>query len=162
MPRTYPCLWFDTNALPAAEFYTSVFPNSRIGSISHFPKGSGEREGQVLTVAFELDGVPYVGLNGGPEFTLDEAISITIDVSDQAELDHYWDALVADGGQESQCGWLKDKFGLSWQVVPQHWDQIATGDPARASRVFAAMLTMKRLDIAALEAAGAGQDSLAG
>ncbi len=156
MPRTYPCLWFDTDALPAAEFYTSLFPNSKIGTVTRFPQGSGDREGQVLTVAFELDGVPYVGLNGGPEFTFDEAISITIDVQDQAELDHYWDALVADGGQESQCGWLKDKFGLSWQVVPANWDEIATGDPERAGRVFAAMLTMQRLDIAALEAAGNG------
>ena len=156
MPRTYPCLWFDTDALPAAEFYTSVFPNSTIGTITRFPPGSGEREGQVLTVAFELDGAPYVGLNGGPEFTFDEAVSISIDVVDQAELDHYWDALVADGGQESQCGWLKDKFGLSWQVVPAHWDQISTDDPERAGRVFAAMLTMRRLDIAALEAAARG------
>ncbi|WP_406832671.1 VOC family protein [Pedococcus sp. KACC 23699] len=154
MPRTYPCLWFDTDAQPAAEFYTSLFPNSKITTVSHYPKGSGDREGQVLTVAFELDGAPYLALNGGPQFTFDEAISITIDVKDQAELDHYWDALVADGGQESMCGWLKDKFGLSWQVVPEHWDEIATGDPDRAARVFAAMMTMKRLDIAALEAAG--------
>ncbi len=154
MPRTYPCLWFDTDAQPAAEFYTSLFPNSRITTVSHYPKGSGDREGQVLTVAFELDGVPYLALNGGPQFTFDEAISITIDVKDQAELDRYWDALVADGGQESMCGWLKDKFGLSWQVVPEHWDEIASGDPDRAAKVFAAMMTMKRLDIAALEAAG--------
>jgi predicted 3-demethylubiquinone-9 3-methyltransferase (glyoxalase superfamily) len=153
MPRTYPCLWFDTDAQPAAEFYTSVFPNSRIGTIARYPAGSGEREGQVLTVAFELDGVPYLALNGGPEFTFDEAISITIDVKDQAELDHYWDALVADGGQESMCGWLKDRFGLSWQVVPENWDEIASGDPDRAAKVFAAMMTMKRLDIAALETA---------
>ncbi|GAA2738162.1 VOC family protein [Pedococcus aerophilus] len=154
MPRTYPCLWFDTDAQPAAEFYTSLFPNSRIGTISHYPAGSGDREGQVLTVAFELDGAPYLALNGGPEFTFDEAISITIDVKDQAELDHYWDALVADGGQESMCGWLKDRFGLSWQVVPENWDEIASGDPERAAKVFGAMMTMKRLDIAALEAAG--------
>lgn len=154
MPRTYPCLWFDTDAQPAAEFYTSLFPNSRIGTISHYPAGSGDREGQVLTVAFELDGAPYLALNGGPEFTFDEAISITIGVLDQAELDHYWDALVADGGQESMCGWLKDRFGLSWQVVPENWDEIASGDPERAAKVFGAMMTMKRLDIAALEAAG--------
>ena len=153
MPRTYPCLWFDTEALPAAEFYTSLFPNSTIGTIAYYPSGSGEREGQVLTVAFELDGAPYLALNGGPEFTFDEAISITVDVVDQAELDHYWDALVADGGQESMCGWLKDKFGLSWQVVPENWDQIAAGDPDRAAKVFGAMMTMRRLDIAALEAA---------
>ena len=156
MPRTYPCLWFDTEALPAAEFYTSLFPNSTIGTIAYYPTGSGQREGQVLTVAFELDGAPYLALNGGPEFTFDEAISITVDVVDQAELDHYWDALVADGGQEGMCGWLKDRFGLSWQVVPEGWDRIAGTDPDRAGKVFAAMMTMKRLDIAALEAAAQG------
>ncbi|GAB3076097.1 VOC family protein [Pedococcus soli] len=154
MPRQYPCLWFDTDAEAAAEFYTSVFPNSRIGTIARYPAGSGEREGQVLTVAFELDGVPYLALNGGPEFTFSEAISITIEVKDQQELDRYWEALLADGGEESMCGWLKDRFGLSWQVVPENWDEIASGDPERAGKVFGAMMTMKRLDIAALEAAG--------
>ncbi|GAA4721170.1 VOC family protein [Pedococcus ginsenosidimutans] len=154
MPRTYPCLWFDTRAEEAAEFYTGLFPNSKINAVTRYPAGSGEREGTVLTVEFELDGAPYLALNGGPEFTFDEAISITIDVKDQAELDHYWDALTADGGEESMCGWLKDKFGLSWQVVPEHWDQIASGDPERAAKVFAAMMTMRKLDIAALEAAG--------
>jgi len=114
------------------------------------------REGQVLTVAFELDGARYLALNGGPDFAFTEAISITIDVADQAELDRYWDALTADGGEEGPCGWLKDKFGLSWQVVPKNWDEIANGDPDRAARVFAAMMQMKRLDIAALEAAGQG------
>ena len=155
MPRTYPCLWFDTRAEEAAEFYTSVFPNSRITTVTRYPAGSGEREGTVLTVEFELDGARYLALNGGPEFTFDEAISITIDVKDQDELDRYWDALTADGGQESMCGWLKDKFGLSWQVVPANWDEIANGDPERAAKVFAAMMGMKKLDIAALEAAGA-------
>jgi predicted 3-demethylubiquinone-9 3-methyltransferase (glyoxalase superfamily) len=129
MPRTYPCLWFDNDAKPAADFYTSVFPNSRITTVAHYPEGSGERAGQVLTVAFELDGAPYVALNGGPQFTFDEAISITID-------------------------WLKDRFGLSWQVVPENWDEIASGDPERAAKVFAAMMQMKKLDIAALETAG--------
>jgi predicted 3-demethylubiquinone-9 3-methyltransferase (glyoxalase superfamily) len=156
MPSTYPCLWFDTRAQEAAEFYTSLFPNSRLGTITNYPKGSGEREGQVLTVAFELDGARYLALNGGPDFSFTEAISITIDVEDQAELDRYWDALTADGGEEGPCGWLKDKFGLSWQVVPKNWDEIASGDPDRAARVFAAMMQMKRLDIAALEAAGEG------
>jgi predicted 3-demethylubiquinone-9 3-methyltransferase (glyoxalase superfamily) len=156
MPSTYPCLWFDTRAQEAAEFYTSLFPNSRLGTITNYPKGSGEREGQVLTVAFELDGARYLALNGGPDFSFTEAISITIDVEDQAELDRYWDALTADGGEEGPCGWLKDKFGLSWQVVPNNWDEIASGDPDRAARVFAAMMQMKRLDIAALEAAGEG------
>jgi predicted 3-demethylubiquinone-9 3-methyltransferase (glyoxalase superfamily) len=156
MPSTYPCLWFDTRAQEAAEFYTSLFPNSRLGTITNYPKGSGEREGQVLTVAFELDGARYLALNGGPDFSFTEAISITIHVEDQAELDRYWDALTADGGEEGPCGWLKDKFGLSWQVVPKNWDEIASGDPDRAARVFAAMMQMKRLDIAALEAAGEG------
>ena len=154
MPRQYVCLWFDRQAQEAAEFYTSVFPNSSIGTIARYPEGSGERAGEVITVSFELDGVPYVGLNGGPQFTFDEAISITIDCKDQAEIDHYWEALTADGGQESQCGWLKDKFGLSWQVVPQDWDDIFSTDPERAGKVFAAMMTMGKLDIAALEAAG--------
>src|SRR5690349_10254071 len=154
MPRQYVCLWFDRQAEDAANFYTSVFPNSTIGTVSRYPDDSGERAGEVLTVAFELDGVPYVGLNGGPQFTFDEAISITVDCADQAEIDHYWDALTADGGEEGPCGWLKDKFGLSWQIVPQDWDAIFSTDPDRAARVSAAMMTMKKLDIAALEAAG--------
>jgi len=154
MPRQYVCLWFDHQAEDAAEFYTSVFPNSTIGTIARYPEGSGERAGEVLTVGFELDGVPYVALNGGPQFTFDEAISITIDCKDQAEIDRYWEALTADGGEEGPCGWLKDKFGLSWQVAPENWDEIANSDPERASKVFAAMMSMKKLDIAALEAAG--------
>ena len=154
MRSTYPCLWFDTQAQEAAEFYTSLFPNSRIGTVATYPKGSGEREGQVLTVAFELDGARYLALNGGPQFSFDEAVSITIDCEDQAEIDHYWEALTADGGEEGPCGWLKDRFGLSWQVTPRNWDEIASGDPDRAARVFAAMMQMKKLDIAALEAAG--------
>jgi len=156
MPSTYPCLWFDTQAQEAAEFYTALFPNSRVTTTTTYPKGSGDREGQVLTVAFELDGARYLALNGGPDFAFTEAISITIDVADQAELDRYWDALTADGGEEGPCGWLKDKFGLSWQVVPKNWDEIANGDPDRAARVFTAMMQMKRLDIAALEAAAEG------
>jgi predicted 3-demethylubiquinone-9 3-methyltransferase (glyoxalase superfamily) len=155
MPRTYPCLWFDTQAQEAAEFYTSLFPNSSIVTVARYPEGSGERTGEVLTVSFDLDGARYIALNGGPQFTFDEAISITIDCQDQAEIDRYWDALVADGGQEGPCGWLKDKYGLSWQVVPENWDEIASGDPERASKVFAAMMQMTKLDIAALEAAGA-------
>jgi predicted 3-demethylubiquinone-9 3-methyltransferase (glyoxalase superfamily) len=153
MPRNYVCLWFDRQAQEAAEFYTSVFPNSTIGTIAHYPKGSGDREGEVLTVAFELDGVPYVALNGGPEFTFDEAISITVDCADQAEIDHYWEALTASGGEEGPCGWLKDRFGLSWQVVPQDWDSLYSDDPDRAAKVFAALMQMRKIDIAALEAA---------
>jgi len=154
MPRTYTCLWFDDQALEAAEFYTSVFPNSRITSTTRYPAGSGEREGQVLTVDFDLDGVHYQGLNGGPEFHFDEAISICVEVADQAELDRYWEALIADGGEEGPCGWCKDRFGLSWQVVPANWEEVYSGDPARAAAVFAAMMQMGKLDIAALEAAG--------
>jgi len=154
MPRTTPCLWFDTQAQEAAEFYCSVFPNSRITNVSHYGEAGPRPAGEVLTVEFELDGQPYTALNGGPEFTFDEAISFQVDCADQADVDYYWDALTADGGQESQCGWLKDKFGLSWQVVPADWDDIFSTDPERAGKVFAAMMTMGKLDIAALEAAG--------
>jgi predicted 3-demethylubiquinone-9 3-methyltransferase (glyoxalase superfamily) len=154
MPRNYVCLWFDRQAQEAAEFYTSVFPNSEIGTVSHYPQGSGERAGEVLTVAFELDGVRYVALNGGPEFSFDEAISITVECADQAEIDHYWQALTAGGGEEGPCGWLKDRFGLSWQVTPANWDALYTGDPERAAKVFAALMQMKKIDVAALEAAG--------
>ena len=157
MPRTYPCLWFDTQAEDAAQFYTSVFPNSEITTVARYPSSAGDRAGDVLTVAFELDGVPYVALNGGPQFTFDEAISITIDCKDQDEIDHYWTALTADGGEEGPCGWLKDRFGLSWQVVPENWDEIAaSSDPERAARVFDALMKMGKIDIAALEAAGDG------
>ena len=155
MPRTYPCLWFDTQAEEAARFYTEVFPNSEITQVTHYPAGSGDREGDVLTVSFELDGVSYVALNGGPQFSFDEAISITIDCADQEEIDYYWDRLTADGGEAGPCGWLKDRFGLSWQVVPQDWDSIYRDDPDRAAKVFAALMTMSKIDVAALEAAGA-------
>lgn len=155
MPRTYPCLWFDNQSKAAADFYVSVFPNSAITLVTNYPEGA-ERAGQVLTVEFTLDGVPYMALDGGPEFTFSEAISLVIECADQDEIDHYWQALTVDGGSEGPCGWLKDKFGVSWQVTPANWNEIASGDPARAARVFAAMMTMSKLDIAALEAAGAG------
>ena len=154
MPRTRPCLWFDTRSLEAAEFYTSVFPRSRITTVTRYPEGSGERAGQVLTVAFELDGDPFLALDGGPDFQFTEAVSFEIGCADQAEIDHYWDALTADGGEPGPCGWLKDRFGLSWQVVPAHWDTLYTEDePEKSAKVFAAMMTMGKLDIAALEAA---------
>jgi predicted 3-demethylubiquinone-9 3-methyltransferase (glyoxalase superfamily) len=157
MPRTYPCLWFDTQAQEAAEFYTSLFPNSRIVTVTRYPEGTGDRVGEVLTVSFELDGAYYLALNGGPEFTFDEAISITIDCEDQAEIDRYWDALVANGGQEGPCGWLKDKYGLSWQVVPTGMEEVFSDpDPERAKRAMEAMLKMRKLDIEALRSAAAG------
>ena len=154
MPRTYPCLWFDTQAQDAAEFYTSVFPHSAITTVAHYPDGSGARAGEVLTVAFELDGTPYVALNGGPEFHFDEAISLTIDCKDQAEIDHYWTALTADGGEEGPCGWLKDKFGLSWQVVPTILGELLTHkDPRKREHVMKALMGMKKLDIVTLKKA---------
>ena len=148
------CLWFDTRGEEAAKFYTNVFPNSSLGSVT--PYVGGERDGQVMTVDFVLNGQQFIALNGGPEFTFDEAISFQIPCADQDEVDHYWDTLT-EGGEESQCGWLKDKFGLSWQVVPENWAELLQDpDPARADRAVKAMLGMKKLDIAALYAAADG------
>ena len=153
MPATHPCLWFDTQAEDAATFYTSTFPRSKIGTVARYPKGSGEREGQVLTVAFELDGSPYLALNGGPEFTFDEAISLLINCADQDEVDYYWSKL-SEGGEEGPCGWLKDKYGLSWQVVPVGMNEMLNDpDEARGQRAMKAMLGMKKIDLAALYAA---------
>jgi predicted 3-demethylubiquinone-9 3-methyltransferase (glyoxalase superfamily) len=158
MPKLAPCLWFDTQAEDAAKFYCAIFPNSKITEIARYPEGfPGDRAGRVLTVAFELDGKPFTGLNGGPQFTFSEAISFQIDVQDQTELDRYWNALLADGGTESQCGWLKDRFGLSWQVVPQQLGKLmASPDREAAGRVADAMMQMVKLDIAKLEQAAAG------
>jgi predicted 3-demethylubiquinone-9 3-methyltransferase (glyoxalase superfamily) len=158
MPKLTNCLWFDTEAEEAAQFYCGIFPNSKITEVSRYPEGlPGDRAGQVLTVAFELDGTPFTGLNGGPDFKFSEAISFQIDCKDQAEVDRYWDALLAGGGQESQCGWLKDRFGLSWQVVPTRLTELISGtDKEKAGRVAAAMMQMVKLDIAKLEAAAAG------
>ena len=158
MPKITNCLWFDTEAEEAANFYCSIFPNSKITEVSRYPEAlPGGRAGQVLTVAFELDGTPFTGLNGGPDFKFSEAISFQIDCKDQAEVDRYWDALLAGGGHESQCGWLKDRFGLSWQVVPTRLTELISGpDKEKANRVVGAMLQMVKLDIAKLEAAAAG------
>jgi predicted 3-demethylubiquinone-9 3-methyltransferase (glyoxalase superfamily) len=157
MPRITPNLWFDDDGLEAAEFYVSVFPNSEITTVTHYPDDA-PRPGGVLTVNFVLDGQEYTAINGGPQFTFDEAFSLLINCKDQAELDHYWDALTADGGEESQCGWLKDKFGLSWQVVPEGWEQVLTSDDHEAvKRTMNLMYGMKKLDIAALQAAFDGE-----
>ena len=156
MPKTTPCLWFDTRAEEAATFYTSVFPRSRIVSVSHYPDGAGERAGTVLSVEFELDGQQYVALNAGPEFTFSEAISFQIPCADQDEVDHYWNALT-EGGEESRCGWLKDRFGLSWQVFPEALPRLLSDpDPERAQRAMAAMMTMSKIDLEAIEKAAAG------
>jgi predicted 3-demethylubiquinone-9 3-methyltransferase (glyoxalase superfamily) len=158
MPSTIPNLWFDGDAEEAAAFYCSIFPNSRITATSHYPEGApgGAEPGSVLTVAWELDGQRYVGINGGPQFKFNEAVSFMIECEDQAEIDFYWDKLT-DGGEEGPCGWLKDRFGLSWQVAPKGMDELfADPDRSRSQRAFDAMMQMKKLDIATLRAAADG------
>ncbi|MFJ8074266.1 VOC family protein [Streptomyces sp. NPDC096176] len=153
MPRITPNLWFDTQGKEAAEFYVSVFPNSEIKHISYYGEAGPRAAGTVLTVDFVLDGQEYTAINGGPEFTFDEAISLLINCADQEEVDYYWEKL-GEGGQEGPCGWLKDKYGLSWQIVPVALGELLTDkDDARAQRAMAAMLGMKKLDVAALYAA---------
>lgn len=158
MPKLTPCLWFDREAEAAAQFYCAIFPGSRIVEVSRYPENlPGDRAGEVLTIVFELDGKRFRGLNGGPQFAFSEAVSFEIEVETQAELDRYWAALLADGGVESQCGWLKDRFGLSWQVVPKRLAELLGGpDREAANRAAAAMMQMVKLDIAKLEAAAAG------
>ena len=156
--KIVPNLWFDTEAEAAAEFYTSVFPNSRVLGVARYPEGSPGPAGTVMTVEFELDGQRFMGINGGPEFTFDEAVSLEIICEDQDEVDYYWERLTADGGSESQCGWLKDRYGVSWQVVPEGWEELFTdADPKRAERATQAMLQMGKLDIAALRGAADGE-----
>ena len=156
MPRITPFLWYETQAEEAATFYTSIFPNSKILKIARYPEGGPGPAGGVMTVEFELDGQRMTALNGGPHFKFNEAISLVIDCKDQAEVDHYWTKLTAGGGQESMCGWLKDKFGLSWQVTPAILIKLTTDpDKAKAERVFKAMMTMRKIDIPTLlKAAG--------
>ena len=156
MPRITPNLWFDMESTEAAEFYCSVFPNSKITTTTYYAENAPRPAGTVLTVDFELDGQRFTAINGGPQFKFDEAISFLIDCKDQKEIDYYWDKL-SEGGEEGQCGWLKDKFGLSWQVVPEGWEKILTDpDKSRVQRAMDAMFGMKKLDIAALEAAADG------
>ena len=156
MPNITPCLWFDTDGEDAANFYVSVFPNSHVVGVARYGSAGPRPEGTVMTVDFVLDGLPFTALNGGPDFSFNEAISFQIPCADQSEVDHYWDAL-ADGGKEGPCGWVSDRFGLSWQVVPNRLSELL-GDPdaERAQRAMAAMLTMGKLDIAALEKAADG------
>ncbi len=159
MPTTIPCLWFDGQAEQAAEHYTSIFPNSTIAAVTRYGPDSpaGQAEGTVMTVDFTLDGRPYTGLNGGPQFPHSEAISFQIMCADQAEIDHYWDRL-GEAGEEGPCGWLKDKFGVSWQVVPVDWMEIFNSpDRARAQRGFQAVMGMKKIVIADVIAAADGR-----
>jgi len=151
-----PCLWFDTQAEEAARLYVSVFRNSKITAVSHYGEGGPMPKGTVLTVSFELDGRPFTALNGGPMYQFSEAVSFQVSCQTQDDVDYYWSRL-GDGGQPGPCGWLKDRFGLSWQVVPEVLPRLMSDpDPARAQRVFQAMMQMGKLDIAALEAAASG------
>jgi len=155
-----PNLWFDTDAVEAAEFYVSVFEgagkSASIGSRALYPENSPGPAGTVMSVGFELAGQRFVGINGGPQFTFSEAVSFQIDCADQAEVDYFWEKLT-EGGEESQCGWLKDKSGLSWQVVPGGMEEVFSDpDPARAQRAMQAMMQMKKLDVAALQRAADG------
>jgi predicted 3-demethylubiquinone-9 3-methyltransferase (glyoxalase superfamily) len=151
-----PNLWFDKQAEEAAEFYCSVFKNSRVLSKTLYPENSPGEAGTVMTVEWELDGQRFVGINGGPQFKFDEAVSFAISCEDQDEVDYYWEKLT-DGGEESVCGWLKDRFGVSWQVVPQGMEELFSDpDPERSQRAMEAMLKMRKLDIAALRSAADG------
>jgi predicted 3-demethylubiquinone-9 3-methyltransferase (glyoxalase superfamily) len=153
MQRITPFLWFDDKAEEAANFYASIFKNAKVGKITRYSeessKASGRPAGSVMTVAFQLDGQEFIALNGGPHFHFNEAVSLVVNCENQAEIDQYWDKLSA-GGQESQCGWLKDKYGLSWQVVPATLDKLLSGDPEKSARVTNAILHMRKLDIQTL------------
>ena len=152
------CLWYDKDAEEAANFYAATFPDSSVTAVHRAPGDyPGGKEGQVLTVEFTVMGIPCLGLNGGDYFKQSEAFSFQIATEDQEETDRYWNAIVGNGGQESQCGWCKDKWGLSWQITPRALtDGVTDPDPAVAKRVFEAMMTMKKIDIAAVEAARRG------
>jgi len=156
MPRITPSLWFDTEGKEAAELYVSVFPNSEVTEVSYYGEVGPRPAGSVLTVNLVLDGQPFMALNGGPEFPFTEAVSLFVSCAGQDEVDYYWSKLSA-GGEEGQCGWLKDRFGLSWQVVPADLGKIlGDPDPERARRAVAGMLGMRKLDVAALAAAADG------
>ncbi|MEE1788335.1 VOC family protein [Streptomyces sp. SP17BM10] len=150
-------LWFDTQAEEAAAFYTSLFRDSRVTDVTHYPDGGPAPAGSVMTVEFELDGRPYVALNGGPQFPFTEAVSLQVECDDQQEVDELWAKLTADGGQEGPCGWLKDRYGFSWQITPRVLlDLIADPDRAKAGRVMAAMMSMGKIEIQPLLAAAEG------
>lgn len=152
MQTITPCIWFDTEAEDAAKFYTALFPNSKINSVSHYGEDMPRQAGMVLTVEFEIEGQRFTALNGGPDFKPNEAISFQVDCKDQEEVDRYWDALTGDGGEESQCGWCKDRFGVWWQIVPRALPELLQSeDGDRAHRVMQAMLRMRKIDVATLQ-----------
>ncbi|MBI5933213.1 MAG: VOC family protein [Chloroflexi bacterium] len=152
MKKITPFLWFDTQAEEAMNFYVSLFKNSKVNSVSRGP------DGRAFTVSFELDGQEFIGLNAGPQFKFNEAVSMFVNCEDQAEVDYFWNALIANGGEESMCGWLKDRFGLSWQIVPKQLGQLM-GDPdqVKAGRVMEAMLKMRKIVVADLQMAYDGK-----
>jgi predicted 3-demethylubiquinone-9 3-methyltransferase (glyoxalase superfamily) len=151
------CLWFDKEAEEAVKYYTSIFKNSKIHKTTRYGKSASEAaklpEGTVLTVSFELEDRQFLALNGGPMFKFTEAISLIINCKDQEEIDYYWNTLTSDGGEESMCGWLKDKYGLSWQITPDNWEEIHTGDPEKSEKAMGALMQMKKIDIAEIEKA---------
>ena len=157
MPRIIPNFWFDTESEEAANFYVSVFPNSRITKVTHYGEPGPREAGMVLTVDFELDGQPFTAINGGSQFTFSEATSLLVACADQAEIDHYWERL-GEGGEHGPCGWLKDRYGFSWQIAARRLDElISDPDEGRRDRAMAAMLQMSKIDIAAIEAAADGR-----
>jgi predicted 3-demethylubiquinone-9 3-methyltransferase (glyoxalase superfamily) len=162
MQKITPFLWYDNQAEEAANFYASIFKNSKVGNVSRYEeegaKASGQRAGSAMTVEFELEGQKFLGLNGGPHFKFTEAVSFVVNCEDQEEVDYFWEKLTADGGAESQCGWLKDKYGLSWQIVPTILPELFKNkDAEKTKRVMQAMLQMKKIDVAALQRAVEGQ-----
>ncbi|XSG81651.1 MAG: VOC family protein [Methyloligella sp. ZOD6] len=152
-----PCLWFDTQAEDAAKFYCSIFPNSKVTNVSYYPDTQqevhGKPAGSVMIAAFEINGQPFTALNGGPVFKLDEAVSFQVQCDSQSEIDYYWNALLEGGGEEGPCGWLKDRFGLSWQIMPSAMGKMMSGDSETSARVMNAFMAMKKLDLATLERA---------
>ena len=155
--RITTCLWFDNQAEEAAHFYCSVFKNSKLGQIARYGDAGPGPKGSIVVITFNLDGREFMGLNGGPIFKFTEAISLVVHCEDQAEIDYYWEKLTANGGQESQCGWLKDKFGLSCQIVPSIIEKLMTGDPERANRVMMAVMPMKKLNLQKMQDAYDGK-----
>jgi predicted 3-demethylubiquinone-9 3-methyltransferase (glyoxalase superfamily) len=153
MPRPYTALLFESQAEEAARFYVSIFPNSKVHNVDHYPADAGEMAGQVLAVNYELDGVNYLAINGVPGKPFSEAVSQVVPCKDQAEIDHYWDALIAGGGKPSQCGWLEDQFGFSWQITPENMGELMSGggDSEKAARCFGAMMKMSKIVIADIE-----------
>ena len=162
MQKITPFLWFDNNAEEAVNFYVSIFKNSKVGKVTRYneasSKAAGRPEGSVMTMEFQLEGQSFTAINGGPHFKFTEAISFVVDCETQEEVDYFWNKLTADGGQESQCAWLKDKYGLSWQIVPRVLiEMIGDKDPQKAQRVMEVMLQMKKIDIATLQQAYDGE-----